>query len=763
MIYRFGNYSINTSLREIVHSGQGINIEPKVYDLILFFVENPHKAISKDELLNTVWSDVVVSETALSQSIMKARKLLGHDGDDYIQTVRGHGYKFMANISQESAAEPKLEKSHSKNSSSLVLLVVVLLSFVGAGYLYLPMNQTKSENNIAILPFVNQLEGDDLSWTSLGLMSLVSQVLKSKSTMNQVSEWDVMKQEFVFEGIDFAAEQIEDIKVKLNANYVVAGQLQQMGEDIRLTFSVFHPKGVYGNNELIGSNPTLMAQQMAHEISQLLPGKVTAIKNEMVISDDAFINELFSRGMSNLLQGYSDKAYTYIKLTIEHAPELFAPRYQFAIVKREQNKLQEAEDDLIQLIADFKNFNTNNGYKILALNALGKTHQLQDELDEAKQIFEQAYALAIEEQSLNYQSEVANSMAFLYEKLENFEEAKRWLVTAEHAYQKIYHRSDPRNVHLQGKIEQDLGNIDKAETHFRKALAEFSASKLYREASTVSNDLSQLLRTKGKYDESLQMLENALEMKKELNDVRGIADAKINIVLFLLAEGHLKAAREKLHEAVDYVEKNQVQTRDNYLEKLDIYIDFYQKKYQSVLDKKAKMSKDYQSRTLDMMAMKSRMALGNEVEMKAWLEEYKNYKSSTNNNLRMYYLDMENHYLEHFGSQQELIRSYRERINLTHSLERYTSCTKTRINLAYVYLEQQNYDEVEQLINEISLHQFNFWEITLLEGVFAYHQGDLDKAKKWVQQAKQNSTEYWSEKNEEHYQQIMKAQSNSKP
>lgn len=757
MIYRFGNYTINTNLRELYYLDQSLSIEPKVYELIIFFIENSHKAISKDELLDAIWSDLVVSETALSQSIMKARKLLARDGEDYIQTVRGHGYKFIANVSQQSVEQSvENKKAGAKNGASLILLLIFLLSFVGAGYLYLPVSKSSAEDSIAILPFVNHLKGDDFSWTSLGLMSLVSQVLKSKSNIHQVSEWDVMKQQWDSENIEYTSEQIEDIKNQLNANYVVAGQLDQTADGIRLTFSVYHPKGVYQDNQLSGTNPTLMAQQMAHEIAQFLPGKVTAIKNEMVISDDAFINELFSRGMSNLLQGYSDKAYSYIKLTIDHAPELFAPRYQLAIVKREQNKLQEAEDDLIHLIKDFKNFNTNNGYKILALNALGKTHQLQDEMEAAQQAFEQAYQLALDENSLNYQSEVAISLAYMYEKLENLEQAKKWSVTSEVAYQKIYQRADPRNVYLQGKIEKDLGNIDKAEVLYRKALDEFTVQKLYREASSVSNDLSRLLSTKGKYEESLQMLERALELKTELNDIRGIADAKINIVMFLLAEGHLLAAREKLQQAVSYVEQNQVQTKDNYLEKLDIYIDFYQRKYQSVLDKKDKMSPEYQSRTLDMMAMKSRMALGDEHEMKTWLDEYKNYKSGTNNNLRMYYLDMENHYLERYGSQQELIRSYRERIDLTHSLERYTSCTKTRINLAYIYLEQQNYDELTSLMNEIHLHQFNFWEITLLEGVFAWHKGDKAEGKKLVLQAKQNASEFWSERDERYYQKIVK-------
>lgn len=766
MIYKFDNYSINTKLREFYASDEVVEMEPKVYDLLLYFVENPQKVVTKDELLDSIWSGVTVSETALTRAIMKARKVLGNESDEYLQTVRGHGYKFLAEITKESDEQPATDSNlnHPTSQSSLikrsnwqVFLAFVLIVFIsGLGYFLIPKdNAFSDESNLAILPFVNNLSDEELSWASLGLMSLATQVVKSRASMTQVSEWETSKEEFEFESIDLTKQQVEDIKLKLNANYLVLSQLDEDPTGIRLTYSVYHPKGAYENNVLVGKNPTALTQQMALEISQRLPGYTTSISTDLVISDDEFTNELYSRGMSNLLQGYSDKAFKYISLTIEQAPQLFVPRYQLAIVKREQNKLQESEDDLLKLINDFEDFKANKSYKILALNELGKSHQLQDELEEAKSVYEQAYAMAISNKNLKNQSVVAHSLGSLYEKLEDDKKAMEWLTTSEVAYQKIYSKPNPDNIYLQGKIDTDVGNIDKAEIHFRQALDEYEANKQYRKASTVSTDLSRLLRTKGKYDDSLKMLEKALQMKIELNDVRGIADAKINIVVLLLAQGYLVEARNELVDVVSYVAENNVQGRDNYLDKLDIYIDFYEKKYQSVLDKKALMAKDYKSRTLDMMAMKSRMALGNTTEMKQWLAEYSNYKSGTNNNLRMYWLDMESHYLEHFGSKEELIRSYKERIDLTHSLERYTSSTKTRIKLAYVYLEQKKQDEVEQLLNAIRIHQFDFWEIKLLEGVFAFNKGEIEQAKKLVQEAKNQSTEYWTEQNELNYLQVI--------
>ncbi len=769
MIYKFDNYSINTQLREFYVLGEVVEMEPKVYDLILYFVENPQQVVTKDELLDEIWSGVTVSETALTRAIMKARKVLGNGSDPYLQTVRGHGYKFIATVTQETNVVPGTDShpGHSLNAINstinsgwkALLGIILLIGILGSIYYLLPKNDTHAENNnLAILPFVNRLSDDQYSWTSLGLMSLATQVVKSKASMTQVSEWETAKEEFDLKSIDLTAAQIEDIKLKLNANYLVLSQLDDDEYGVKLTYTVYHPNGVYKDNVLIGKNPTVLTQKLAQEVSQRLPGYTTSVGAQLVISDDEFINELYSRGMSNLLQGYSDKAFNYINLTIEQAPELFIPRYQLSIVKREQNKLQESEDDLLMLIEDFDAFNTNKSYKILALNALGKTHQLQDELDKAKVVYEQAYEMAVKDENLKHQSIVAHSLGSLYEKLEDDTKAMQWLTTSEVAYQKVYKKPNPDNIYLQGKVEADIGNIDKAEIHYRQALDEYVANKLYRKASTVSTDLSRLLRTKGKYDESLEMLQKALQMKIELNDVRGIADAKINIVVLLLAQGHLTEARKKLIDAVEYVTANNIQSRDNYLDKLDIYIDFYQKKYQSVLDKKAKMPKDYKSRTLDMMAMKSRMALGNKTEMKQWLKANENYKSGTNNNLRMYWLDMENHYLENFGSKEALIQSYKERIELTHSLERYTSSTNTRIKLAYIYLDFEMFDEVEMLLNAVRIHQFEFWEIKLLEGIFAYDKGDVGQAKQLVQEAKQQSSEFWTEQNEIHYQEVMNSE-----
>ncbi len=101
--YRFDQVEIDVSnLRVMV--GQEIRpLEPKSFRLLLFLVQNPHRAISKEELMGAVWPDVAVSDNSLARAITQIRKVLDDDpkAPRYVETVPSVGYRFIADCKEE--------------------------------------------------------------------------------------------------------------------------------------------------------------------------------------------------------------------------------------------------------------------------------------------------------------------------------------------------------------------------------------------------------------------------------------------------------------------------------------------------------------------------------------------------------------------------------------------------------------------------------------------------------------------------------------
>jgi len=97
MIFQFDHFEIDTKNFTLSIDGKPISVEPLVFNVIAFLVQNRDKLVSREEIFNEIWPDRVVSETALSNHIKSARKTLGDDGSrqKYIKTIHGRGYQFV--------------------------------------------------------------------------------------------------------------------------------------------------------------------------------------------------------------------------------------------------------------------------------------------------------------------------------------------------------------------------------------------------------------------------------------------------------------------------------------------------------------------------------------------------------------------------------------------------------------------------------------------------------------------------------------------
>jgi pimeloyl-ACP methyl ester carboxylesterase/DNA-binding winged helix-turn-helix (wHTH) protein len=99
-VLRFGEFELEPATRELHGPAGPIHLEQQVFDVLLHLVEHRDRVVLKTELLDEIWGDRFVSESALTSRIKSARQAVGDSGgqQQVIRTVRGVGYRFVAEV-----------------------------------------------------------------------------------------------------------------------------------------------------------------------------------------------------------------------------------------------------------------------------------------------------------------------------------------------------------------------------------------------------------------------------------------------------------------------------------------------------------------------------------------------------------------------------------------------------------------------------------------------------------------------------------------
>ena len=131
MIYRFGDYELDTKSFRLTASGSEIAVEPQVFSLLQFLIENYDRVVSKDEIIEHVWDGRIVSDGTLNSRINSARRAVGDDGkaQAVIKTFPRRGFKFVGDIATGGPEEDSTELPQSiSDKTSIAVLPFESLS-----------------------------------------------------------------------------------------------------------------------------------------------------------------------------------------------------------------------------------------------------------------------------------------------------------------------------------------------------------------------------------------------------------------------------------------------------------------------------------------------------------------------------------------------------------------------------------------------------------------------------------------------------------
>ena len=171
--YRFGDFLLQPDRRCLIAAGVPVSLSTRALDLLTLLIERRERVVTKDEILAAVWSGTAVEENNLAVQVSALRRVLGRDpdGGQYIATVPGRGYRFVAPLDGDLPPRPADDlasppatapASPPRRSLRLAALLLVLVLPVAASLAWLlspPQPVGAPRLSLVVLPFRN-LNGD---------------------------------------------------------------------------------------------------------------------------------------------------------------------------------------------------------------------------------------------------------------------------------------------------------------------------------------------------------------------------------------------------------------------------------------------------------------------------------------------------------------------------------------------------------------------------------------------------------------------------
>ena len=209
---RFGDCELDVERWELRRDGELVSLEPRAMSILAHLVAHRDRVVAKEELLDEVWGDRYVSESALTTQIKSIRRVVGDTGREQrvIRTVHGHGYRFVAPVGSAPAASDEAAAAPTAAGD-------------GGG-----PAETSTNPVVAVLPFVNQSGDTERDHVADGLTSDVIAALSKHRWLRVVAR-------ATSAGYGDRPTAVADLRDELGVGYVVDGAVRLDDSRLRVT------------------------------------------------------------------------------------------------------------------------------------------------------------------------------------------------------------------------------------------------------------------------------------------------------------------------------------------------------------------------------------------------------------------------------------------------------------------------------------------------------------------------------------------------
>ena len=126
---QFGEFNLDRKQALLFCQDKELPIDPKIFELLVMFINQPNIIISRQAILDHLWSDSLVTDNAINKMIANLRKILGDDPKKprYIQTIPKRGYRLICEVTSLGASNPVKNTPTSEDKISKVVVAGLLL------------------------------------------------------------------------------------------------------------------------------------------------------------------------------------------------------------------------------------------------------------------------------------------------------------------------------------------------------------------------------------------------------------------------------------------------------------------------------------------------------------------------------------------------------------------------------------------------------------------------------------------------------------
>lgn len=249
--YRFDSFTVEPHTGRLRRGSTVVPVEPRVFSILLFLLENRSRLVGKGEIFEEVWEGTLVTDSALTRALARLRKALDDDPREprYVETVHGRGYRFLADVEvlEADAAAPDVRPPPLPGPTAqprwVIAAAAVLAGVVLAGaavHLWQRRAAAAPEaavaeaaaepldpRRVAALPMVDLSGGND-AYLVDGLTEQMISTLSRIDGLTVVPRTTVM----AYKG---SGKRISEIGRELGAGTVLEGSVRREGDQLRIT------------------------------------------------------------------------------------------------------------------------------------------------------------------------------------------------------------------------------------------------------------------------------------------------------------------------------------------------------------------------------------------------------------------------------------------------------------------------------------------------------------------------------------------------
>jgi TolB-like protein/Tfp pilus assembly protein PilF len=198
-------------------SGDILVLRPKSFDVLRYLLENAGRLVSREELMQAVWSDVIVTEDNITQCIMEVRRALGEQSAKILQTVPRRGYLLEAKVTR-AAAPPAVPWADHPGASDAAAAV-----FEERAAPALP-----NRPSLVVLPFANLSGEAEQDYFADGMTEELT------TALTQIRWFFVIARNsaFTYKG---RTVDLRQVGRELGVRYVLQGSVRKAGSRVRIS------------------------------------------------------------------------------------------------------------------------------------------------------------------------------------------------------------------------------------------------------------------------------------------------------------------------------------------------------------------------------------------------------------------------------------------------------------------------------------------------------------------------------------------------